>query len=115
MIEPLILPARKIKSIIGSPEKSAQAVHLMYILDSTVGLHRLKKGKSFVYVDKENKVIRNKSLLDRFASLRIPPAWTDVWISPYDNGHLQATGLDAMGRKQYIYHAQWHALRNQTK
>ena len=115
MIEPLLLPARKIKSIIGSPEKSAAAVHLRYINDFTTGLHRIKKGKHFVYVDSENKVIRNKGVLSRIASLVIPPAWKDVWICPFENGHLQATGLDAKNRKQYLYHPQWHSLRNQTK
>lgn len=115
IIEPLKLPGRTIKSIIGSPEKSAKAIHLVYVLDSTIGIQRVKKGKGFEYVENETKVIRNKVVLTRLANLKIPPAWRDVWICPLENGHLQATGLDAKSRKQYIYHHLWHLLRNQTK
>jgi DNA topoisomerase I len=109
-----ILPNRKMKSIIGNAKKSAQAVNLIYVIDSEKGISRIKMGKQFVYIDQDKKV-KDKDVLIRIKSLVIPPAWENVWISKSENGHLQATGIDTKKRKQYKYHAQWNALRNQTK
>src|SRR5665647_609947 len=107
------LPNREIKSIIGNPEKSAQAVDLIYVHDREKGITRIKKGKHFTYIKQETK-IKDKVVLNRIKSLVIPPAWENVWICNLENGHLQATGIDVKKRKQYIYHALWKALRNHT-
>lgn len=108
------LPKRKIKSINGNPEKSAQAVNLIYVNDSEKGISRIKKGKHFSYIQQETKV-KDKVILNRIKSLVIPPAWENVWICNLENGHLQATGMDVKKRKQYKYHVLWNALRNHTK
>jgi len=113
--EPIPLSSRKIRSLNGNPEKSAQAIHLLYVHDTDQGIRRIKEGKHFRYLEKENTIIRDKAILNRIDSLRIPPAWKNVWICPVENGHLQATGYDTKNRKQYIYHSHWHSLRNQTK
>ena len=108
------LPNREIKSINGNPEKSAQAVNLIYVHDSEEGIKRIKKGKYFTYIKLETRV-RDKVVLNRIKSLVIPPAWGNVWICNLENGHLQATGIDVKKRKQYKYHVLWIALRNHTK
>jgi DNA topoisomerase-1 len=108
------LPKRKIKSIIKDSTKAAEAVNLVYVNDSVPGILRVKKGKTFDYVV-ENKKVRDKEALQRIKSLVIPPAWENVWICALNNGHLQATGIDAKNRKQYKYHPVWNALRNHTK
>lgn len=105
---------RAIKSIIGNPEKSAQAVNLIYVNDSEKGITRIKRGKYFTYINQDTKV-KDKVVLSRIKGLVIPPAWKNVWICNLENGHLQATGIDIKNRKQYKYHAQWNALRNHTK
>jgi DNA topoisomerase-1 len=108
------IPNRGLNSIVGNPEKSAQAVNLIYVNDSQNGIRRIKKGKYFTYVVQEKKVI-DKAVLNRIKSLVIPPAWENVWICNLENGHLQATGIDIKKRKQYIYHPLWNAMRNHTK
>ena len=97
------------------PAESAKAVGLRYVNDERTGITRIKAGNDFRYVDANGKVVRNKSVLNRIRSLAIPPAWTDVWICPHDNGHLQATGRDAKGRKQHRYHPLWREVRDATK
>lgn len=92
--EILQLPKRKIKSIIGDPEKSAEAVNLIYVSDAQPGIKRIKKGKHFQYLVNESKKLIAKAELNRIKSLVIPPAWEDVWICNLANGHLQATGID---------------------
>ena len=104
----------EINSILGNPEKSAQAVNLIYVHDSETGIKRFKKGKIFIYIKQETKV-KDKVVLDRISRLVIPPAWENVWICNLENGNLQATGIDIKHRKQYIYHSQWNSLRNHTK
>src|SRR4029077_4201516 len=69
----------------------------------------------FTYVDPQGRTVRDEKALERIRKLAIPPAWTDVWICPRANGHLQATGRDARGRKQYRYHAEWRQVRDETK
>ena len=110
----LHLPDKKLKEIVHDAAKAAKAIHLIYISDSTEGIQRSKRGKSFSYLLKE-KSVTDEETLKRIKSLVIPPAWEHVWISPVDNGHLQATGTDALNRKQYRYHPLWNALRNHTK
>jgi DNA topoisomerase-1 len=94
--------------------KAAKVADLVYVNDKSAGIRRLKKGKGFVYIY-DNKPLKDKKELERIRKLAIPPAWTNVWICSRANGHIQATGFDARGRKQYRYHQIWHLLRNETK
>lgn len=96
------------------PRKAARAANLIYVNDKTHGFTRVKKGKGFVYYS-GNKIVRETPQLERIHKLAIPPSWTEVWICRSPNGHIQATGLDLKGRKQYRYHAGWNQLRNETK
>src|ERR687893_957425 len=79
------------------------------------GYARRRCGKGFVYRDEEGERITDPEVIGRIASLVIPPAWKDVWISPDPFGHIQATGTDARGRKQYLYHPRWRERRDQEK
>jgi DNA topoisomerase-1 len=88
---------------------------LTYVSDDTPGLSRRRSGKGFAYRDAQGHAVRAKKTLDRIKSLAIPPAWTDVWISANDNGHLQATGRDARGRKQHRYHPRFREHRDAAK
>ena len=97
------------------PVKSAALARLRYVTDQRPGIRRLKSGKGFRYVGANGQVIRRKEILSRIRTLAIPPAWTDVWICPDPRGHLQATGRDAKRRKQYRYHSDWRATRDETK
>lgn len=105
---------RKIKSILNDASKSAAAINLIYVNDAQPGIARIKNGENFHYFLGKRKV-QDKAVLDRIKKLVIPPAWEDVWICDLDNGHLQATGIDAKKRKQYKYHVLWNVLRNLTK
>ena len=97
------------------PETSARAAGLHYTTDTRAGIRRQRKGKSFTYIDPDGRVVRKAAELARIRSLVIPPAWTDVWICADPQGHLQATGRDARGRKQYRYHPRWRQVRDETK
>jgi DNA topoisomerase-1 len=112
-------PPRKIPVPIVPPTTdpvvAARAAGLRYVLDDRPGIRRLRAGKGFRYVDPDGKPVRDPDVLSRIRSLAIPPAWTDVWICPQANGHLQATGRDDRGRKQYRYHPRWRAVRDETK
>ncbi|MEJ8815299.1 DNA topoisomerase IB [Variovorax ureilyticus] len=88
---------------------------LVYVDSSMPGLRRSKRGAAFRYRDARGAWIRDAEEIARIRRLAIPPAYKDVWICPVPNGHLQATGIDARGRKQYRYHAQWRALKDETK
>jgi len=79
------------------------------------GLHRIGTGKTFRYISADGHVVRNVATLARIRSLAIPPAWTDVWICPLEEGHIQAVGRDARKRKQYRYHPRWRAVRDSAK
>ncbi|MFN2635629.1 MAG: DNA topoisomerase IB [Gemmatimonadaceae bacterium] len=79
------------------------------------GIRRHRQGRGFVYTDPDGSVIRDREMLNRFRSLVIPPAWTDVWICPHEDGHLQVTARDARGRKQYRYHPGFRQHRDGTK
>lgn len=108
---------RKIQSMISSdPVEAAQAAGLQYTSDNSPGIQRRLRGKKqFIYVGPDGQVIRDANEIKRIESLAIPPAYRDVWICPVANGHLQATGRDARGRKQYRYHPLWRMVRDQTK
>ncbi|HWZ14001.1 MAG TPA: hypothetical protein VNW95_02100 [Mucilaginibacter sp.] len=106
---------KKLEKIGRDPVITAKAAGLRYVSDSTPGYTRKKAGKGWSYYDGESKIVKDKELITRFNRLVIPPAYTSVWISPYENGHLQFTGTDAAGRKQYRYHADWGKIRNQSK
>lgn len=82
---------------------------------STAGIRRRRRGKGFEYSDVEGRPISGQELLDRIRALAIPPAWREVWICPDPWGHLQATGIDAAGRKQYLYHERWRERRDREK
>lgn len=97
------------------PVESAQEAGLRYVKDSGPGIRRLRKGKGFTYKDDDTGRITCKKTLARIADLVIPPAWQEVWICRYANGHLQVTGRDARDRKQYRYHEKWNEQRNVTK
>ncbi|HLS47072.1 MAG TPA: hypothetical protein VK012_01045 [Gemmatimonadales bacterium] len=94
---------------------SAREAGLRYVSDGKPGIRRRRAGKGFSYLDPDGRTIRDAETLARIRGLAIPPAWTDVWICPSPKGHIQATGRDARGRKQYRYHAGWHAVRHETK
>jgi DNA topoisomerase-1 len=93
----------------------AQAVKLRYVSPAMPGYTRLKNGHGVYYVNAAGKKIEDETVLERIRGLVLPPAWQNVWICPYANGHLQATGIDAMGRRQYRYHTRWATARNETK
>jgi len=88
---------------------------LRYITDENIGYSRQPVRDGFRYLDTDGREITDPETLARIKSLAIPPAWTDVWICPKENGHLQATGRDARGRKQYRYHKQWRQVRDEAK
>lgn len=106
---------KKLEKIGRDPVITAKAAGLRYVSDSTPGYTRKKSGKGFSFYDADGKIVKDKELISRFNHLVIPPAYTNVWISPHENGHLQFTGTDAAGRKQYRYHPEWNKLRNQSK
>ncbi|WP_109695595.1 DNA topoisomerase IB [Chitinophaga deserti] len=93
----------------------AQAAKLRYVHPGSPGITRMRKGSNFYYTDASGKRITDEAVLERIRGLVLPPAWENVWVCPYANGHLQATGNDAMGRRQYRYHTRWAAIRNETK
>ena len=95
-----------------APRTVARQAHLHYATDQRPGVRR---GRAVRYLDPAGRTIRNRQVLDRIAALAIPPAWTDVWICPSPAGHLQATGRDQRGRKQYRYHPRWNESRDALK
>ena len=95
--------------------KSAAATGLIYVSDSDPGLRRRRKGSGFCYLKPDNQILRNKAELRRIAALAVPPAYRDVWICMNPRGHIQATGRDARGRKQYRYHPRWRKVRDSAK
>lgn len=95
--------------ILNSPDQK-----LHYVQDSENGYKRMRKGKGFAYFLNDS-LLKNKNLIARFRTLVIPPAWKNVWICKSKNGHLQATGIDERGRKQYIYHPEWTKLQQENK
>lgn len=88
---------------------------LVYLTDSEPGIARELKRNVFIFTDPQGKRVNDSNTLERIHKLVIPPAWTQVWIAPKKNAHLQATGVDQAGRKQYRYHDDWRKSRNETK
>ncbi len=97
------------------PKEAAEYAGLIYVSDETPGVRRQRRGKSFRYVRPDGSKLDDVTTLKRIKSLAIPPAWTDVWICKSANGHIQATGRDAKGRKQYRYHSDFREVREGTK
>ena len=95
--------------------EAARAAGLRYVNDAMPGMRRVARGTGFAYVDAGDKPVRDEETLARIRKLAIPPAWTDVWICASARGHLQATGRDARGRKQYRYHSKWRKIRDESK
>ncbi len=95
--------------------EDAGRVGLVYVNDADPGIRRRRAGKGFSYIDSNGKRIADRTVIDRIRKLAIPPAYTDVWISTNPRGHMQATGRDARGRKQYRYHPRWRAVRDLDK
>jgi DNA topoisomerase-1 len=106
---------RSTPAIATDPLLAARAAGLRYASDRRKGIRRQRSGKAFRYIDPDGKSIRDRETLARIKSLAIPPAWEDVWICPSPLGHIQATGRDTRGRKQYRYHPQWRKVRDETK
>jgi DNA topoisomerase-1 len=102
-------------SSIVEPQIAAENAGLLYVTDDKPGITRLKRGKGFRYVQANGIPVTDAQTLDRIAKLAIPPAYCDVWICPRANGHIQATGRDAKGRKQYRYHEKFRSVRESTK
>src|SRR4051812_22984334 len=101
--------------VVTDPIQSARAAGLRYVLDDGAGIRRRRAGRGFVYTGVDGHRVRDPETLRRIKRLVIPPAWRDVWICPIEHGHLQASGRDARGRKQYRYHSRWRAVRDETK
>jgi DNA topoisomerase-1 len=101
--------------IAQDPVEAAQIAGLRYVSDTMPGIRRKRAGSGFAYVGSNGTPVRDPKDLARIRSLAIPPAYTEVWICPLTNGHIQATGRDARRRKQYRYHPKWREVRDETK
>lgn len=108
-------PAADTTLPLADPPAAAKAAGLRYVNDSKPGIRREKEGDTVRYLDAKGEPVEDEAALKRIKSLVIPPAWTDVWICSQANGHLQATGRDARGRKQYRYHPKWRNVRDEVK
>ncbi len=102
-------------STVAEMKQAARAAHLRYISDKRPGIRRVRTPKGFRYVAPDGSRITDEETISRIQKLAIPPAYEDVWICPEPNGHLQAVGRDARGRKQYRYHARWRQVRDESK
>jgi DNA topoisomerase I len=100
---------------IVDPKDAAQSVGLRYVSDARPGIRRKKAGNGFTYTRVDGSRLAEPEVLGRIKALAIPPAWTDVWICPFADGHIQATGRDAKGRKQYRYHVRFREVRESSK
>src|SRR5262245_61587606 len=104
---------RRISRLSHRVPKSPAVLH--YVSDAAPGIRRLRAGAGVRYVGPDGSTFHDPEVLERIRALAIPPAWTDVWICASPLGHLQATGRDARGRKQYRYHPRWRATRDAAK
>jgi DNA topoisomerase I len=102
-------------TVLAESVEAAEDAGLRYVTDDQPGFSRQRKGEEFEYLDQKGKPIRDEQRLLRIKRLAIPPAWTEVWICPSSNGHIQATGRDARRRKQYRYHERWREVRDENK
>jgi DNA topoisomerase-1 len=112
-----LLPERKIKASVLPIEsmRSAARAGLRYVSETGPGIARRRAGRGFIYISPGGQIIRSRHVLERIKALAIPPAWTQVWISPDPGGHIQAVGRDAKGRKQYRYHERYRTIRDRVK
>ena len=110
----LLEPTDDVPTIID-PKDAAESAGLRYVSDARPGIRRRKAGTGFNYTRADGSKLTEPDVLKRIKALAIPPAWTEVWICPFANGHIQATGRDAKGRKQYRYHARFREVRESTK
>ena len=115
LTEPPVISARIIKKLRKDPELTAAAAGLIYVKGDAPGFSRKGKSPRFYYVDAAGDRCRDKEAVKRIKALVLPPAWRNVWISADADSHLQATGIDEAGRKQYRYHPFWNLIRNETK
>ena len=106
---------KKLSKIQRDPQLTAKAMGLQYVLDTAPGWVRHRKGDEFQYLGPDGRVCKDQEVLERIRKMVLPPAWGNVWICADQQGHLQATGVDIKGRKQYRYHADWNNIRSQTK
>ena len=110
----LLDSAEDVQTIVD-PRDAAESAGLRYVSDERPGIRRKRSGNGFTYLRPDGTQARRRECLTPHPSLAIPPAWTDVWICPLADGHIQATGRDARGRKQYRYHPQFREVRESTK
>src|SRR5690606_17508480 len=110
----MVLTSEEITSLLTNPDKAAEMANLQYVSEAQLCVERKGKNGNFRYF-KDGEPLKSKEDLERINSLVIPPAWEQVRICPFPNGHLQVTGLDVKQRKQYMYHPTWTKFRNQTK
>src|SRR4051812_22780708 len=96
-------------------ETMADRPNLIHVHGGELGLRRERRGSGFVVLDTHDEPVTDEATLARVNALRIPPAWTEVWIAASENAHLQATGIDTKGRRQYLYHPAWRERRDQEK
>jgi DNA topoisomerase-1 len=107
-------PTEDVQTIVN-PKDAAKSAGLRYVSDNRAGIRRKESGKGFTYVRPDGTKLSDSHVVRRIRSVAIPPAWTDVWICPFADGHFQATGRDAKGRKQYRYHPLFREVRESTK
>ena len=112
---PVAHGVREMTLEIDDPQVSAEEAGLRYVSDTMPGISRRRAGKGFSYIGADGKRITDPGRIAWFKGLAIPPAWTEVWISPIKRGHIQAVGRDARGRKQYRYHPRWREVRDEAK
>jgi DNA topoisomerase-1 len=103
------------ESVQAEAAAAARTARLRYVSDRNPGITRHRRGASFGYRGPDGRPIRDADTLARIRRLAVPPAWEEVWISPDPNGHVQAVGRDARGRKQYRYHPRWRSVRDEAK
>ena len=106
---------KSVADAVSTGDDPACVPGLVYVDDTQPGYGRRRCGRGFTYVDTDGSPLRNEAIVDRLRGLVVPPAWTDVWFCVDPGGHIQATGRDAKGRKQYRYHADWQTARDEAK
>lgn len=105
------LKAKDIQDLYHDVRACAQTVGLVYIEEEKTGITRERRGKGFRFLNRRGQTITQDEVKERLAKLAVPPAWTEVWLCPNEKGHIQATGVDEKGRKQYVYHPNWRHVR----
>jgi DNA topoisomerase-1 len=106
--------AQEVPALVNG-KNAGDSAGLRYVCDARPGIRRKKAGKGFAYFRIDGARLIETDVLGRIKALAVPPAWTDVWICPFSDGHIQATGRDARGRKQYRYHSRFREFRETTK